>query len=109
MDNAKGKVKTMPRDRSLPLMVYVNDTERAAIQGAAAAVGMSVSAFLRAVGTYQSPRKVPNRKAIDGLADANADIGRVLRSLAGRVEPEVIRQVEMVQMKLREIAEAISQ
>jgi hypothetical protein len=99
-----GPTKAQARDRLLPMMVYVNDEERERIRGSARLARLSVSAYLRAVGVGYRPSVVQDVAAIDRLAGINKAIGRIAQILAGRVEADVIRDIEAVQMQLIEAA-----
>lgn len=69
--------RAVARDREHPLKVFVSDEERAGIQGRAEAAGLSVSAYLRALGTGHEPRSVYDLSAVDALARVNGDLGRL--------------------------------
>lgn len=88
------------------MLVYVNDKERERIKSAARAAGLSVSSYLRAVGTGYRPSDVQDVAAVARLADINKAVGQIGRALAGRVEAGIIAEIEAVQVKL---AEAVRQ
>jgi hypothetical protein len=96
--------RTQARDRDMPLKLYVNDDEREQIKNNAAAFGMSVSAFLRAVGQGRTPPPVVNLLAIERLAEVSAAQMRLVHLLNGRGSAHLIRQVEDLQTRLSVIA-----
>lgn len=65
------------RERQRPLRVVVSVEERAEIQTRARATGLSVSAYLRALGLGHEPRSVYDLAAVDTLAQVNGDLGRL--------------------------------
>lgn len=93
------------RDRDLPLQVYVTNAERGTIRRGALAAGLTVSSYLRALGANHVPRNLPNRKAIDGLADVNADINKLITSV-GKSGPVAIA-LKAIQAKLGLVVAAI--
>jgi hypothetical protein len=98
------KPRSQPRDRMWPILVYVNDGERERIRDAARVSGLSVSAYLRAVGTGYRPAGIQDVAAVELLADINKGIGRIGVMLAGRVEADVVQELETVQLRLAEAA-----
>ena len=66
-----------PRDRRRPLRVVVSASERARIAERAAAARLSVSAYLRNLGTGWEPKSTLDHQAILALAKVNADQGRL--------------------------------
>lgn len=66
-----------PRDRNRTLRVVVNSAERAQIETNAAAASMTVSAFLRAVGTGYEPKSTLDDQAVLKLINVAGDQGRL--------------------------------
>ena len=56
--------------------MVVSAAERSEIQTRAQATGLSVSAYLRALGLAHEPRSVYDLTAVDTLAQVNGDLGR---------------------------------
>lgn len=65
------------RCRARDLRVPVHPEEGAAIEANARAVGMSVAAYLRAVGAGYQPRALVDREQIAQLLRINGDLGRL--------------------------------
>jgi hypothetical protein len=65
------------RDRNRHLKVVVSKRERAEIETRAAAVGLSVSAYLRNLGLGFQPHSTLDQGAILALLKVNADQGRL--------------------------------
>jgi hypothetical protein len=65
------------RKRSRHLRVPVHPEEAATIEAQASAVGMSIAAYLRAVGTGYQPRAVVDRDQVTELLRVNGDLGRL--------------------------------
>ena len=65
------------RDRSRPLKVFVNDTERDEIERRAGMLNLSVSAYLRGVAIGTELTSAIDAGAIDNMAKTNADLGRL--------------------------------
>lgn len=65
------------RERQRPLRVVVSRRERAEIERRAASTGLSVSAYLRALGLGHEPRSVYDLEAVGTLAAVNGDLGRL--------------------------------
>lgn len=63
--------------RSELVKLRVNAAERAAIEVGAARVQMTISAYLRALGTGYSPPSKVDIRAVHELALARADLGRL--------------------------------
>jgi hypothetical protein len=63
--------------RSELVKLRVSAAERAAIEAGAARVQMTISAYLRALGTGYSPPSKVDIRAIHELALARADLGRL--------------------------------
>jgi hypothetical protein len=59
------------------LKVFVSEAEQAAIDGAAERVGMSTSAYLRALGLGYQPIGHLDREASEHLVRVNADLSRL--------------------------------
>jgi len=68
---------TDARDRIRRLLVTVNGEERAAIKANAKAAGLSVSAYLRAVGLGYEVRSVLDHQHVLEVIRARGDLGRV--------------------------------
>lgn len=66
-----------PRRRARHLRVPVFDEEGEVIEAQARAVGMSVAAYLRAVGQGYQPRAVVERDRIHDMLRVNGDLGRL--------------------------------
>lgn len=66
-----------PRERNRPLRVVVSAEERAVIEGAAEAVGLSVSAYLRSVGLGYEPKSRFDQETVRALAKVAGDQGRI--------------------------------
>ena len=69
--------KTTPRRELPPIKVWVSVEERAAIQERADQTGLSLSAYLLAVGMNTPIRSVVDLTAVGDLAKVNGDLGRV--------------------------------
>lgn len=65
-----------PKTLLLPV-IRVTAAERAAIEAGAARVQMTISAYLRALGTGYSPPSKVDIRAVHELALARADLGRL--------------------------------
>lgn len=65
------------RLRARDLKVPVFDEEAAVIQEQARGVGMTVAAYLRAVGQGYEPRAVVDRDQVDAMLRVNGDLGRL--------------------------------
>lgn len=65
------------RRRARDLRVPVHPEEGEAIEANARAVGMSVAAYLRAVGAGYEPRALVDREQIAELLRINGDLGRL--------------------------------
>ena len=101
------------RDRKRPLKVVVSDAERITIRNQAQSVGLSVSAYLRAVGLGHKPKSIVDLEAVRDLVRVSADQGRLggLLKLWLVEKPgqgastfevrRVLRQIEDVQLKLK--------
>lgn len=69
--------KPRPRRELPPIKVWVSAEERAAIQERADQTGLSLSAYLLAVGMNTPIRSVVDLAAVADLAKVNGDLGRV--------------------------------
>lgn len=69
--------KPRPRRELPPIKVWVSVDERAAIQERADQTGLSLSAYLLAVGMNTPIRSVVDLAAVGDLAKVNGDLGRV--------------------------------
>jgi hypothetical protein len=65
------------RDRKRPLKVWVTARERTEIEARAAGAGVSISAYLRAAGLNHTLKSVYDLVAVEELAKAGADLGRL--------------------------------
>lgn len=73
-------MKTPPkttRKNSSPVKVYCLPDEKAQLESAAKAVGMSVSAFLLNVGLGYQVKGILDNKRVETLAKVNGDLGRL--------------------------------
>lgn len=73
----RGTMSATPRRKNQPLKVYCLDLERRVIEENARTAGLSVSRFLRAVGSGSPVQSVIDQKAVRELAKINADQGRL--------------------------------
>ena len=108
-----------PKDRGRPLKAFVSPSERLAIENKAAAAGLSVSAYLRAVALGSKIEPVQDQHAILSLLKVNADLGRLggllklwltTRPGEGSSTVEVrrlLRDIEAQQIKLRSILDGL--
>lgn len=69
--------KPRPRRELAPIKVWVSQKERAVIQERADQTGLSLSAYLLAVGMNTPIRSVVDLVAVADLAKVNGDLGRV--------------------------------
>ena len=69
--------KTRPRRDLPPIKVWVSIEERASIQARAQETGLSLSAYLLAVGLNAPIKSVVDLAAVADLAKINGDLGRV--------------------------------
>ena len=77
MSNATDHASPRKPRRNRRLKVRVRADEAEAIQNQARAVGMPVTAYLRAVGMGYQPRAVVDRDRIDEMLRVNGDLGRL--------------------------------
>lgn len=106
------------RDRKRPLKVVVSDQERALIENKAQECRLSVSAYLRNVGTGYQPGSRFDREALRELVKLHADQGRLgglLKLWLAEKKGEgtnasevrsVLRQIESLQMELARLVMA---
>lgn len=66
-----------PNRRDRWVQVRANAKEVEAIKAQARAVGMSVGAYLRAVGAGYQPRAVVDQDRVDTMLKVNGDLGRL--------------------------------
>lgn len=71
------ELKPRPRRELPPIKVWVSIEERAMIQERADQTGLSLSAYLLAVGMNTPIRSVVDLAAVGDLAKVNGDLGRV--------------------------------
>ncbi|RSB43089.1 conjugal transfer protein TraJ [Brevundimonas sp. 357] len=102
------------RERNRPLRVVVSVDERRTIQENAKAAGLTVSAYLRAVGLGYEVRSVLDHEHVAEVTRARGDLGRVggllklwLSERAGEgaaVEDvrALLEQIEAAQLEVRE-------
>jgi hypothetical protein len=64
-------------DRKRPIKVYVTATDRTAIEANAAATRLSLSDYLRSIGTGYEPPSAYDLEAVRELAKVNGDLGRL--------------------------------
>ena len=103
-------------NRRRPISVAVSDRDRAKIEERAAAAGLAVSAYLRAVGLGRATHAILDHAAVRELAKVAGDQGRLggllklwLVDQPGRGVREsdvrhVLESIEALQGKLAEIA-----
>ncbi len=107
------------RDRLKPIKVYVTPGERAAIKVNAKACSLTISAYLRTVGSGYEPKSTLDQRAIGDLLRVNADQGRLggllklwLAEKRGEGVPAcdvrtLLRQIEALQDQLRAIVKRL--
>ncbi len=110
-----GSVERKKRRQPDVLKVVVSPEERATIQARARAVSLSVSAYLRRLGTGFAPQSTLDQQAIGKLLRVNADQGRLggLLKLWLSEKPDqgmpaydvrsLLRQIEGVQADIKAI------
>lgn len=110
---------TQTGDRLKPIKVYVTESERAAIEVNASACAVTVSAYLRTLGSGYEPKSMLGQKAILSLIGVVADQGRLggllklwltERPDGGALTLEVrrlLRQIEGVQENLRAVVKEL--
>ena len=111
------KKRQAPRDRDLPIHVYVNAEERETIKKGAEAAGMSKSAFLRTAATGQRITWVLDLEAVGDLARVSGQQSRLGESIAGLLaDPDpanrrralaVLDQIERTQAAIREAVKKV--
>jgi hypothetical protein len=100
--------KTETRSRTHPILVYVTEAERTDIKAKAAKVGMTVSAFMRAVAAGHVMRNMLDLDAITELARLNREQTRLAARLAGAPEgQDVLAQIRTVQAELVKAAQRV--
>jgi hypothetical protein len=108
-----GSAKRRKRSRDLRVPVFPEEADAIAAQ--ARAVGMTVAAYLRAVGAGYQPRAVVDRERIDDMLRVNGDLGRLGGLLKlfltddaklSRFEPGQVRKVILVALKRIEESQA---
>lgn len=77
MTEAAPKKVRKGRPRAGRVEVWLTSDEKAEIAARAAAVDMSASAYLRAVGLNQPVRSAVDLEAVNDLSKVNGDLGRV--------------------------------
>jgi hypothetical protein len=110
-----GNKEREPRRQPDVLRVVVSPEDRAAIETRARAVDLSVSAYLRRLGTGFAPNSTLDQQAIGDLLRLNADQGRLggllklwLSEKPGQGMPtydvrSLLRQIEGVQADIKAI------
>jgi hypothetical protein len=87
--------------RRIGLTLHAIEAE--AIEALARSVGMSVAAYLRAVGTGYQPRAVVDRDRIDAMLKINGDLGR----LGGLLKLWLGDDAKLNQFDRRQVRQAI--
>lgn len=77
MSSATGEAKPMSRRRDRDLRVPVRPEEAQIIEAQARSVGMTIAAYLRAVGTGYQPRAIVDREQVNEMLRINGDLGRL--------------------------------
>ena len=77
MSGATGEAKPMSRRRDRDLRVPVHPEEAQIIEEQARAVGLTIAAYLRALGTGYQPRAVVDRDQVNEMLRINGDLGRL--------------------------------
>jgi hypothetical protein len=106
--NMEFEQKPRPRRELPPIKVWVSIDERATIQTRADQAGLSLSAFLLAVGMNTPIRSVLDLTAVADLAKVNGDLGRVagllkLWLVERRGEEVAATEVAAVMREFREL------
>lgn len=100
------------RERNRPLRVVVSVDERRAIQENAKAAGLTVSAYLRAVGLGYEVRSVLDHQHVLEVIRARGDLGRVggllklwlsERADEGAAAPDVRRVLERLEGAIEDV------
>lgn len=103
------------RDRLKPLRLYVTPEERAQIETRAQGASLTVSSYLRTLGTGYAPKSTLDQDAILTLVKVHADQGRLggllklwLSEKPGQGAPvfdvrRLLREIEAAQARLKEI------
>lgn len=101
-----------PRDRINRLKVAVSEEERAVITANAKAAGLTVSAYLRAVGLGYEVRSVLDHQHVLEVIRARGDLGRVggllklwlsERADEGAAAPDVRRVLERLEGAIEDV------
>jgi hypothetical protein len=77
MSGATSGAKPTSRRRERDLRVPVRPEEAQIIEAQARAVGMTIAAYLRAVGTGYQPRAIVDRDQVNEMLRVNGDLGRL--------------------------------
>lgn len=77
MSGTIGDAKRMSRRRDRDLRVPVRPEEAQVIEAQARAVGLTIAAYLRALGTGYQPRPIVDRDQVDKMLRVNGDLGRL--------------------------------
>jgi hypothetical protein len=77
MSGATGEAKPTSRRRERDLRVPVRPEEAQIIEAQARAVGMTIAAYLRALGTGYQPRAIVDREQVNEMLRVNGDLGRL--------------------------------
>ena len=77
MSGATSGAKPTSRRRERDLRVPVRPDEAQVIEAQARAVGMTIAAYLRAVGTGYQPRAVVDHEQVNEMLRVNGDLGRL--------------------------------
>ena len=114
-----GRVEKGARPRPDILKVVVSAAERAAIEERAVSTGLSLSAFLRKLGTGYEPKSTLDRRAVQDLVKVNADQGRLggllklwLTDRAAEGAPttdvrRLLKEIEETQVLLRSLVQRL--
>ena len=101
-----------PRDRINRLKVAVSEEERAVITANAKAAGLTVSAYLRAVGLGYEVRSVLDHQHVLEVIRARGDLGRVggllklwlsERADEGAAAPDIRRVLERLEGAIEDV------
>ena len=77
MSGATVEAKPMSRRRDRDLRVPVRPEEAQIIEAQARAVGLTIAAYLRALGTGYQPRAIVDRDQVNEMLRINGDLGRL--------------------------------
>lgn len=108
------------RKGSPPVKVYCLPDEKARLESAARAVGMSVSAYLLNVGLGYQVRGILDNKRVEELARINGDLGRLggllklwlsddvrTRQFGGATLLAVLSKIESTQDRMHELMQEV--